>query len=172
MKPLLGRAPGALGWSRTTPGRVLLIGLALSGCTTPTTTPQQATDTVSESEPAVAAASPRPSTPDAPSSDPTPGSPPEASPPVDAGALVERFDLEFRDGTVRPPRTDIEIPVGDTIELAVTTDVAATLEAVGLDVSHELTAGRETVVPITVKGPGTFQIMLDATLLAVLRTTP
>jgi heme/copper-type cytochrome/quinol oxidase subunit 2 len=84
---------------------------------------------------------------------------------------VEQFRVEVRDGTVQPPRTDIEVPVGDTIELAVTTDVAGTLRVAELGMARDLPAGEETVVPVTVKQAGRFEVLLDGVLIALV-TTP
>lgn len=151
---------------------LLLLALGLAACTTPPTRQQDAAEPSPPSEPPRAAASPAPGPSPGTSPRPTPNGTAKDHPPVDAGALVERFVVEVLGGEVRPPRTDIEVPVGDTIELAVTSDVAATLRAVDLDVTRDLSANRETVVPITVKRPGTFEVTLDGTLLAVITATP
>jgi heme/copper-type cytochrome/quinol oxidase subunit 2 len=109
-----------------------------------------------------------------PSADPStpPGPDPDGTArdqhlPVDAGALVERFRVEVRSGTVEPPRTDIRVPVGDTIELAVTTDVGAALRVVELGVSRDVPADEETIVAVTVKRAGRFEVTLDGVLIAL-----
>lgn len=152
---------------------LLLVALGLAACTTPPTPPQEAADADRDGEtPEVPTASPPPGPASDTTERPTPSAAQDGHPPVDVGALVDRFVVEVRDGRVRPGRTDIEVPVGDTIELAVTSDVAATLRAVDLDVTRDLSANREAVMPITVKRPGTFEVTLDGTLLAVITATP
>ena len=152
-----------------------LVVLTLSSCTPETREPQQ--QPIPEPN---RAAQPTPSDTSPGSSGATDSSSGRTSPesgaaeagtqelPVDVGALVERHPITVRDGTVRPARADIEFGVGDTIELAVTSDVDGTLRAPRLDVSRDLPAGQETVVPITVTRAGTFEVTFQGVLVAVL----
>lgn len=160
---------------------LVLLAAGLSSCTTAPAEQSPATDAApATSSPEVGTATPRSGDSSGPSANssgsPTQDPDPDATAggqerPVDAGALVEQFRVEVRDGTVQPPRTDIEVPVGDTIELAVTTDVAGTLRVAELGMARDLPAGEETVVPVTVKQAGRFEVLLDGVLIALV-TTP
>lgn len=155
---------------------LVLLAAGLSSCTTPPAEQSPGTDAApATSPPEVAAATPRSGNSSEPSanSSASPTQDPDATPrgqhlPVDAGALVERFPIEVRGGTVEPPRTDIEVPVGDTIELAVTTDVAGTLRVVELGMARDLPAGQETIVSVTVKRAGRFEVLLEGVLVALI----
>lgn len=158
---------------------LVLLATALSSCTPAPTDQVRATDTAPPvSPPEAAAATPRSGDSSEPSSNSSTSSAQDPNTTaggqelaVDAGALVERFHVEVRDGTVEPARTDIQVPIGDTIELAVTTDVGGTLRSAELEVARDLPAGEETVVPVTVKRAGRFEVLLDGVLIALI-TTP
>lgn len=153
-------------------GLIVLFTVGLAACTTSPPTAQDTAGAGPEGKPPPATATPQPRPSPATSPSTTPGSAPADGPrPVDAGALVERFTVQVRGGKVQPTTMDIEVPVGDTIEIAVTSDVPATLRAEGLEVTHELESGLETIVPMTVKAPGSYEVTLDQTLLAVITAT-
>jgi heme/copper-type cytochrome/quinol oxidase subunit 2 len=153
---------------------LLLLVAALSSCTTAPA--EQATDAApAASPPEVAAATSQPRPSSEPPSDPSPSSNPdpeattsEQELPVSVDALVERFTIEVSNGTVEPRDIDLQVPVGDTIELAITTDEAATLRAAELGMAHDVPADEETVVPITVKQAGRFEITLGGVLIALI----
>ena len=158
--------------SRAARGLLVAIAIGLAACTSSPPAAPDTADPAPGGEPPPAAATPQPLPSPDTSPSPTPSSTPTDGPrPVDAGALVERFVMQVRAGEAQPAMTDIEVPVGETIEIAVTTDVPATLRATGLDVTRELEAGRETIVPMTLKRPGTFEVTLGRTLLAVITAT-
>ena len=138
-----------------------LLATGLSSCTF--APPKQETGTDASEQSTDASGSPS----QAPVPDPDPdatGAGQEL--PIDAGALVERFGIEVRAGTVHPPRTNIAVAVGDTIELAVMTDVGGTLRSADLETTRDLPAGEETVVPLTVKRTGRFEVFLDGVLIS------
>ena len=149
-----------------------LTALTLSSCTADTDQPQPDPESSGAAQPARPDSSPETSRSPDSSSGRTPQEPAAEVDgqelPIDVGALVERYPITVRDGSVQPARTDIEFGVGDTIELAVTSDTEGTLRAPSLDVSREVAAGQETVVPITVTRAGTSEVTFRGLLLAVL----
>jgi heme/copper-type cytochrome/quinol oxidase subunit 2 len=110
----------------------LVGGLALSACTT--------SSPGGDSTSATSASSPAPG----------------AATPSSASATVVRVTI--RGKNVSPAPGDVNVPVGTTLRLIVTSDHDDQLHAHGFDVEVTLTAGRPTTLDLRATTPGTYEI--------------
>lgn len=66
--------------------------------------------------------------------------------------------VQVRDGQVRPKTRRVDVPLGATVRLVVTSDVDDEIHVHGYDVEAELAAGREAVVDFVADQPGLVEV--------------
>ena len=71
---------------------------------------------------------------------------------------VKRLEVTIAGTTVTPAPAQVELPVGSTLELVVTSDHADELHAHGFEVESELKAGVPITVRLTAKEPGSYEV--------------
>ncbi|MEW1953967.1 hypothetical protein [Terrabacter sp. NPDC080008] len=89
-----------------------------------------------------------------------------ASPQPSAGAAgsvatsgsVRRLSVQVTGTTVTPAPAQVDLPVGSTLELSVTSDHDDELHAHGFDVETPLKAGTATTLRLTGKEPGVYEV--------------
>jgi plastocyanin len=86
-----------------------------------------------------------------------PGSTAGGSVPAGTGA-VKRLQVTVTGSTVTPAPAQVDLPVGDTLELVVTSDHDDEIHAHGFDQEAELKAGIPTTLQLTAKEPGRFEV--------------
>ncbi|WP_374970122.1 hypothetical protein [Terrabacter sp. BE26] len=77
---------------------------------------------------------------------------------VAATSSVKRLAVRVTGTTVTPPPAQVDLPVGSTLELSVTSDHDDELHAHGFDVEAQLKAGRATTLRLTGKEPGVYEV--------------
>lgn len=75
-----------------------------------------------------------------------------------AASSVKRLAVTVTGRTVTPPPAQVDLPVGSTLELSVTSDHDDELHAHGFDVEAPVKAGRATTVRLTAKEPGVYEV--------------
>lgn len=75
-----------------------------------------------------------------------------------ASASVKRLAVTVAGRTVTPPPAQVELPVGSTLELSVTSDHDDELHAHGFDVEAPVKAGTATTVRLTAREPGVYEV--------------
>lgn len=102
-----------------------------------------------------ATAAPRESAGDAA---PTPA--PAASPStvVGVGELVETYPYELRGGEATVGDARLEVPLGDTIDLLVTSDIDDVVLVPAFEIEQRVLADEPTLVSVTVTRPGVFAV--------------
>ena len=128
----------------------MLAGLALAGCTS-------APEVTASPSPAVTSATPSPSTSASPSATATPTpSPSETS----AAADSVTIDITIADGQVTPNGKKINIEVGQTIVLNVTSDEADEIHAhtEGDGYELEVAAGKKVTGKFEINSPGSYEV--------------
>ena len=94
------------------------------------------------------------------------GSPDSTSPPgASAGSsasantgAVKRLAVSITGSTVTPAPAQVDLPVGDTLELVVTSDHDDELHAHGFDQEAVLKAGVPTTLRLTATEPGLYEV--------------
>src|SRR5690242_556596 len=71
---------------------------------------------------------------------------------------VKRLEVTVTGTTVTPAPAQVDLPIGSTLELVVTSDHDDELHAHGFDVERELTAGQATTVDLTGAPPGLYEV--------------
>jgi len=71
---------------------------------------------------------------------------------------VQRLAVTVTGSTVTPAPAQLELPVGDTLEIVVTSDHDDTLHAHGFEVEAALKAGAATTVRLTATAPGVYGV--------------
>jgi len=88
----------------------------------------------------------------------TTSDPPTAGPAASAH-IAQRIDVKVTGTTVTPAPHQVELPIGQTLELTVTTDHDDELHAHGFDDANaELKAGEPTTVRLTATESGVFEV--------------
>ncbi len=77
--------------------------------------------------------------------------------PTGTGA-VRRLEVTVNGSTVTPAPAQVDLPVGSTLELVVTSDHDDELHAHGFDQEAELKAGVPTTVRLTGTDPGVYEV--------------
>jgi len=83
------------------------------------------------------------------------------SQPVTTGTgtgAVKRLEVTISGTTVTPPPAQVEVPVGTTLELVVTSDHDDELHAHGFDDEATLEAGVPTTLRLTATEPGVYDV--------------
>ena len=79
--------------------------------------------------------------------------------PVATGTgAVKRLEVTITGTTVTPPPAQVEVPVGTTLELVVTSDHDDELHAHGFDDEATLKAGVPTTLRLTATEPGVYEV--------------
>ena len=79
--------------------------------------------------------------------------------PVATGTgAVKRLEVTISGTTVTPPPAQVEVPVGTTLELVVTSDHDDELHAHGFDDEATLKAGVPTTLRLTATEPGVYDV--------------
>ncbi len=76
---------------------------------------------------------------------------------VSAGA-VKRLAVTVKGTTVTPAPAQVDLPVGSTLELVVTSDHDDELHAHGFDQEAQLKAGQPTTLRLTAKDAGLYEV--------------
>jgi plastocyanin len=84
-------------------------------------------------------------------------------------ADVVEITVSVRDGKVTPKPHRVDVKLGNTIRLQVTSDVDDVLHVHGFDVEEPLEAGRTTTVELTADQPGLFEVETHETELQLLQ---
>jgi plastocyanin len=71
---------------------------------------------------------------------------------------VKRLEVTITGTTVTPAPAQVELPVGSTLELVVTSDHDDELHAHGFDDEAALKAGVPTTLRLTAKEPGVYEV--------------
>jgi len=71
---------------------------------------------------------------------------------------VKRLEVNVTGTTVTPAPAQVELPVGSTLELVVTSDHDDELHAHGFDVEAPLQAGVPATLRLTAKEPGVYEV--------------
>lgn len=61
---------------------------------------------------------------------------------------------------VSPPPTQVDLAVGETLRLVITSDHATELHAHGFEVETDVPAGKPTTVELTGSAPGVYEVEL------------
>ena len=77
---------------------------------------------------------------------------------VSANGPVKRLEVKVTGTTVTPAPAQVDLPVGATLELVVTSDHDDELHAHGFDAETELKAGVPATVRLTAKETGVFEV--------------
>jgi FtsP/CotA-like multicopper oxidase with cupredoxin domain len=127
----------------------MLAGLALTGCTSaPTATPTPAATSASASPSASTSASA------SPSASPTP------TPSETSAVNTVTIDITIADGQVSPNGEKIDVDLGQTIVLNVTSDEADEIHAHtdGDGYELEVPAGKKVTGEFAINGPGSYEV--------------
>lgn len=81
-----------------------------------------------------------------------------AGPVASATVVAKRIEVTIVGTTVTPAPAQVELGIGQTLELVVTSDHDDELHAHGFEVEAELKAGQPTVVPLTGTEAGVFDV--------------
>jgi heme/copper-type cytochrome/quinol oxidase subunit 2 len=129
----------------------LLTTVALTGCTSAPTTSATPTPAVTSAAPSASAAS---SAAASPSSTPTP------TPSETAAADAVTIDITIADGQVSPNGKKIDVEVGQTIVLNVTSDEADEIHAhtEGDGFELEVAAGKKVTGEFELNSPGSYEV--------------
>jgi plastocyanin len=85
-------------------------------------------------------------------------SPGAGQPAASATGAVKRLEVTITGSTVTPAPAQVELPVGATLELVVTSDHDDELHAHGFDVEATLKAGVPTTLRLTATEPGVYEV--------------
>jgi heme/copper-type cytochrome/quinol oxidase subunit 2 len=77
---------------------------------------------------------------------------------VSSTGAVKRLEVTIAGTTVTPPPAQVDLPVGSTLELVVTSDHADELHAHGFDVEARLEAGKPTTLRLTGTEAGVYEV--------------
>ena len=100
-------------------------------------------DTAATDTPTTTAPSAPPDTPDA-----------YATPP----AMVREIEVVVVDGTVDTAEDSVEVAVGDTVRVTVTSDVDDEVHVHGVDQTADLHTGRPTTLELSFAEPGVYEV--------------
>lgn len=75
-----------------------------------------------------------------------------------ATSSITRLAVTVKGSTVTPAPAQVDLPVGSTLELSVTSDHDDELHAHGFDVEEKLKAGQATTLRLTGKEPGVYEV--------------
>ena len=75
-----------------------------------------------------------------------------------ATGAVKHLSVTVKGSTVTPAPAQVDLPVGDTLELTVTSDHDDELHAHGFDQEVELKAGVPATLRLTAKEPGLYEV--------------
>ncbi|WP_076258309.1 hypothetical protein [Intrasporangium flavum] len=89
------------------------------------------------------------------SSDPGTGAPAAS---VSGTGAVKRLEVTITGTTVTPAPAQVDLPVGSTLELVVTSDHDDELHAHGFDQEAQLKAGQPTTLRLTAKDAGLYEV--------------
>jgi hypothetical protein len=81
---------------------------------------------------------------------------------------VKRLDVTIKGTTVTPAPAQVDLPIGSTLELVVTSDHDDELHAHGFEVEQEIKAGVPATVALTGKEPGVYEVELHHPALTLL----
>lgn len=73
-------------------------------------------------------------------------------------APARTLEVSIKGSTVTPPPAQIDLPVGQTLTLVVTSDSDNDLHAHGFEVESRLVAGTPTTVTLTGREPGLYEV--------------
>lgn len=85
----------------------------------------------------------------------------EESPPTGEEATSVQVAVEVKDGEVRGDVQRVDVPVGGTVDLRVTSDVGDTVHVHGYDLEKHVDAGQPASVAFTADIPGQFEVELE-----------
>lgn len=85
----------------------------------------------------------------------------EESPPTSEEAASVQVAVEVKDGEVRGDVQRVDVPVGGTVDLRVTSDVGDTVHVHGYDLEKHVDAGQPASVAFTADIPGQFEVELE-----------
>jgi plastocyanin len=77
---------------------------------------------------------------------------------VGATGTVRRLAVTITGSTVTPAPAQVDVPVGSTLELVVTSDHDDELHAHGFDQEVQLRAGTPATLRLTAKDPGLYEV--------------
>lgn len=77
---------------------------------------------------------------------------------VDVGEFAGDYAYELRGGETMVGDARLEVPLGDTIDLLVTSDIDDVVLVRAFEIEQRVFAGEPTPVSVTVTRPGTFMV--------------
>ena len=88
----------------------------------------------------------------------TPASGGDSATGVVSSGSVERLDVTVAGTTVTPAPAQVDLPIGSTLELVVTSDHDDEVHAHGFDVGAQLRAGTPTTLRLTATEAGVYEV--------------
>ncbi len=140
----------------TTAAVVAATAVALAGCSSGTPTPAVTTPTTTAS----------PST--SMTSSTTSSTSPTSSATTSTTASGRTIAIAVTGSTVTPPPAQVDLPVGQTLTLVVTSDHDDQLHAHGFEVEEDIRAGVPATIDLTGKDPGVYEVELHHPALTLL----
>ena len=86
-----------------------------------------------------------------------------------AATKVVEVTASVRDGKVTPKPRRVQVPMGSTVRLQITSDVDDEVHVHGFDVEEPLAAGRPTTIELQAGQPGLFEVETHETELELLQ---
>ena len=77
---------------------------------------------------------------------------------VSSTGSVKRLEVTVTGTTVTPAPAQVDLPIGSTLELVVTSDHDDELHAHGFDAETEIKAGVPATLRLTAKEPGSYEV--------------
>ena len=133
----------------TTAAVVAVTAVALAGCSGGSPTPAATTTPTTSASPSTSATS----------------STPSATTSTTAGRTIA---ITVTGSTITPAPTQVDLPVGQTLTLVVTSDHSDQLHAHGFEVEEDIKAGVPATIALTGKDPGVYEVELHHPALTLL----
>jgi hypothetical protein len=86
---------------------------------------------------------------------------PTPTPAVTAAPAVQRVEVRFAGGAVVGGAPSPRVPLGSTVELAVTGDLADEIHLHGYNKTAQVAAGKTATLTFVADTPGTFEVELE-----------
>jgi hypothetical protein len=108
---------------------------------------------------------PSTSTPSTASPTPTTSPPVSTTQVVTTASSVTEIEIAVAGGVVTPPAGRVPVPLGNTVRLVVTSDVADEIHVHGYDISTDVEEGGTAEVEFVADVPGIFEVELEDAVL-------
>ena len=86
-----------------------------------------------------------------------------------ASSEARTIEVTVSDGTVSPPPSQVDLAVGETLRLVVTSQTDGEVHAHGFEVSEPVPAGTPTAIELVGTAPGVYEVELHAPDLLLLQ---